>query len=344
MSLKAKLFSLLNIIQKLSYVLLVFFLYLFLSNDSRVLVIATIVSSLICSILCIFIERKVLFARIKPTSNLNLLKLMKYGFPYIFSNALTWILEYMDKITIRKYCNFNEVGIYSAAGTIVALLTTCQLAFSTFWVPTAYKKYEEDSNSAVYFIKVNRIISFIMIVLGLCLVTSKDIIIYILGSEYRNSVFVFPFLSFMPIMFTISETTVMGINFTQKSYFHIVIAFIAAICNFIGNINLVPIYGAKGAAISTGFSYIVLFVARTYFSIKCYKCDYNIKTIVIPVTMLSVLSIYSSFNKFNLNIAVGSLLSIALTIYLYKDVVFEIIHLILKMYHSRISLYKIKKM
>ena len=45
----------------------------------------------------------------------------------------------------------------------------------------------------------------------------KDLIILLLGKDYREASMVIPFLVFMPLMYTISETTVGGIDFKKAS-------------------------------------------------------------------------------------------------------------------------------
>lgn len=55
------------------------------------------------------------------------------------------------------------------------------------------------------------------------------------------------------------------------------IAAVSAIANFFGNMWLVPIYGAKGAACSTGLSYIIFFSIRTFVSIRLYSVKYYLK-------------------------------------------------------------------
>ncbi|WP_162138551.1 polysaccharide biosynthesis C-terminal domain-containing protein [Planococcus halocryophilus] len=67
--------------------------------------------------------------------------------------------------------------------------------------------------------------------------------------------------------------------------------------NIIGNIVLVPEYGALGASIATAFSFIVFFSLRTYISLRYFKVDYPLKkiyTMVVVVSAYSFFSIYSS--------------------------------------------------
>lgn len=322
MSMQAKFYSVLNIWHKSSYIMLVFGFYSFLKNNSYVLMIATVGSNIACWIVCVM-KSKQIWLRILGCFKFSrsVKKLLVYGFPFVFSNTINWIFEYMDRISIRHYCGFSEIGLYSAASTIVALLTACQLAFSSFWVPVAYEKYENDVNCNSFFVRVNRIVSYCMIMIAVAMVAFKDLIIILLGPEYKNAMFIFPFLTFMPIMYTISETTVMGINFKKKTHMHIYVATASAVVNLLGNTILVPLYGARGAAISTGLSYVVFFVVRTVISRKLYKVDYKMKSMWISLLLLFFLTIYSSFNSFNTTILLIAFVDFILITVMYKDVV-----------------------
>ena len=115
------------------------------------------------------------------------------------------------------------------------------------------------------------------------------------GKKYRDAVYVFPFLAFMPIMYTVSESTVMGINFMKKSSYHVWISLISAVTNVIGNYFLIKSFGAKGAAISTGLSYIVFFIARTVLANKVYKINFALGRFFVSIVVVYFLAIMASF-------------------------------------------------
>ena len=199
----------------------------------------------------------------------------------------------MDKFFIKAFNGYIELGLYSAAFTIIALLNAVQGTFTTFWVPVANEKYVENpEKSKKFFTKVNLIVSFGMLIIAIGIITFKDFLILLLGPKYRQASNIFPFLVFMPIMYTISETTVLGISFKKKNKNHIYIAIISALVNLVGNLILVPSFGAKGAAISTGVSYIVFFSARTLISKNLYHVDYNLKKFYTSTILVTVLKLY----------------------------------------------------
>ncbi|HPH11792.1 MAG TPA: oligosaccharide flippase family protein, partial [Thermotogota bacterium] len=96
-------------------------------------------------------------------------------------------------------------------------------------------------------------------------------------------------------MYTVSEVTVVGINFKKRTYWHILVSILSAGVNFIGNYFLVPIYGAKGAALSTGVAYIVFFYTRTLISRKLFPVDYSLKKFSVCTLTLFFVSLINTF-------------------------------------------------
>lgn len=324
---KAKLYSILQVLGKISYIAFALICFYIFKNNYITLILAITLSNVIVALVSIYTEKNDWNFKVKS----NCIKtkqedLLRYGKPLVFSMAITWIFQSIDKLTINIFSGYNELGLYSAAFSIVALLNAFQNTFTTFWVPVANEKYVNNSNDKEFFVNINKLVSLVMINLGILLITFKDIIVLLLGNKYREAVCIFPFLVFTPIMYTISETTVMGIGFKNKNKYHIYIAIISALINLLGNIILVPNLGAKGAAISTGISYVVFFTMRTYFSNKVYKVNYNLSAFYISTVMLSILAMYSTMNSLDINNIIISILSICTTLYLYRDIIMDVIY------------------
>ncbi|EOU1700820.1 oligosaccharide flippase family protein [Clostridium perfringens] len=319
---KGKLYSVLQVITKLTYILGVLSLFVIFGNNYNTLVLALILSNLVCTIWAICTERDEWFGISKEiklkTSNKEL---VVFGAPLIFSMAITWVFQSMDKFFIKAFNGYIELGLYSAAFTIIALLNAVQGTFTTFWVPVANEKYVENpEKSKKFFSKVNLIVSFGMLIIAIGIITFKDLLILLLGPKYRQASNIFPFLVFMPIMYTISETTVLGISFKKKNKNHIYIAIVSALVNLAGNIILVPGLGAKGAAISTGVSYIVFFTARTLISNRLYYVDYNLRKFYTATILVTVLALYASFNTSMLLLILLGIVVLIIVCFIYIEV------------------------
>lgn len=254
----------------------------------------TVLTLVIITLLSIFVERK--FWNFKGVeSTIPQKELLKFSLPLFLTMALTWIFQGFDKIAIKMYSDMAQLGLYAGAFKIVGLLSIIQSGFTTFWIPVAYEKYSNNPNEKIFFEKVNDYISLVMFGVAAILLISKDLIVILLGDKFKEAAQIMPTLIMMPIMYTISETTVLGINFSKDSKKHLYISVVSALFNVIGNMILVPKIGAKGAAISTGFAYILFFSLRTYFSMQLINFKFKLKKIYSITALLMGYAIYLSF-------------------------------------------------
>ena len=256
---KAKLYSALQILQKLSYFSIVLILCFSIKKHYiYILVAGTVISFIICMVVSILAQSDVW----KKTSlssqykkNISVKELLTYSAPFIISMGITTLFQSIDKISLDKYCTYYEVGIYASTMTLVNIFAIVQTAFNTLWAPTAVEHYAKFPEDKEFHRRANQTITVIMFFLGISLILVKDIFAVLLGEEYRQAAYILPFLIFNPIMYTISETTVVGLVFKKKSNLQVVVALAACITNVIGNELLVPRLGCQGAAISTGISF-----------------------------------------------------------------------------------------
>ncbi|MBU3178172.1 oligosaccharide flippase family protein [Clostridium estertheticum] len=336
---KGKTYSILLVINKITNFILIIFLVNILTNDYKIIIIAAVVSNLFVTICAIVFEFK--FWNFKDSKNMELKNttsnIVKFAIPLVFTFMINWFFQSIDKMSIKHWVNYEELGMYTSAFTLVGLLNVVQSAFTTFWTPVAFERYEKDSKDIKFFEKINKIISYIMLLVAILLILFKDIIILILGSKYKSAAFVMPFLVFMPVMYTISETTQIGINFSKKSNCHIVVAVVSLIVDIIGMYLLVPILGARGAAISTGIAYISFFTMRTFLSLKFYKVNYNLKKFYTITALIVVYAFYATFNSINLIYILIGIVELVMLSMFYKDVVKELFSMILVLRKKRIK-------
>lgn len=328
---KAKTYSMLGVINKIAFIIFILILFYIFRNNYMTLVMATVLANLVMTIMAIFIERNDWFNfKNEIKLNTSTKELIKYGTPFIFSMAITWIFQSIDRISIQLFSDFTQLGLYGGAMYIISILNTVQGAFTTFWIPVAYDKYANSPEDKKFFGNINEIVSFFMLIIAIGLIATKDILIIILGKNYEGAQFIFPFLVFMPIMYTISETTVLGINFKKKTKYHIYIAVVSAITNIVGNLILVPAMGAKGAAISTGLAYVVFFISRTYLGNKFFKVEVKYFKFFVSVISVYVLATISSIYKFNILVLIATIISVLIVLIMYRNVVIDIFNMIKK--------------
>ncbi|MHA3052061.1 lipopolysaccharide biosynthesis protein [Acinetobacter sp. ANC 4640] len=208
------------------------------------------------------INLKIDFNELKP--------LLKFGIPLIVSGFAFWGVNSIDRLFLKAFSNFTELGVYSLAASFASIAIIVQSIFSTVWAPMVYKwvKNNEDLDkihNITWYLTVA--IVFIFSVVGLF----SDLISLILPKQYHAVQYiVLPALA-APLLYTLSETTVVGIGISRKSYFSLYAslgAFIAAIgLNYI----FVPKLGALGASISSALSFFIFFILRTELSVIAWR-------------------------------------------------------------------------
>ncbi|WP_346939695.1 oligosaccharide flippase family protein [uncultured Clostridium sp.] len=329
---KGRLYSMLQVMQKISYLMSIGLFFMIYNNSFLTLAYATLVSNLVLVVVSVFNEKDSWnFRGIKGKKLKNSqIDILKYGIPLVFTVLVTWLFQSADKMAIKAYYGDYEVGIYNSANNIIAILNILQSSFATFWVPVAFEKYEKNPEDTKFFSNINDIVSFLMFGVGIGLILFKDIIVLLLGEKYRIASYIMPFLVFMPVLYTMSEVSVGGINFKKKPKYHIIIASLACLFNVVGNSILVPILGSKGAAISTGLAYIVFYYARTLISRRLYKVDYHIGRTTIAIVAMLVLALYSSFREFSMITVIIGAIVILIVLFLYRNTIKSMIDMISK--------------
>lgn len=334
---KGRLYSMLQVMQKVSYLMSVGLFFMIYNDSFLTLAYATLISNAVVAGVSLFTERDSWnFKNIKDKKLKNSqIDILKYGIPLIFTVLVTWLFQSADRMAIKAFYGNYEVGIYTSANNIIAILNILQTSFATFWVPVAFEKYEKNPEDTKFFSNINDIVSFLMFGVGIGLILFKDIIVLLLGEKYRVASYIMPFLVYMPVLYTMSEVSVVGINFKKKPKYHIIIASAACLFNVIGNSILVPMLGAKGAAISTGLAYIVFYYARTLISRRLYKVDYSVGRTSIAIFAISVLALHSSFMEFSMITIIIGIIVILIVLFLYRNTIKSIIDIIFKAKNSK---------
>ncbi len=261
---RALLFSITFIMQNIVNLMFVIVL-LYLNKKYTSLIIANLLSHIISSIIVLYLIRGYWKIKIDIINYSLIKKLFLYGFPLVFASIFMWIMNAMDKISLRIWSNFYELGVYANASKLSSILLIVQQGFATFWTPIAYRWYTNNVPKEKYNI-VTRILLFSLLLIFFIILKLKFLLYYILEQSYYPAIDIFPFLLVGPILYTIGETTALGISFKRKTIFVTLATLSGSILNIIINYLLVPKYGAFGAVIANSTAFIFLFWGRTIIS------------------------------------------------------------------------------
>ena len=188
------------------------------------------------------------------------------------------------------------------------------------------KHYEQEPENTGFYTKINGCITVVMYIISIVVICFKDIIVLFLGENYRIAITIVPLLLFNPIMTTVSETTVYGLNFKKKTGYHIIITTVSCIVNILLNVVLIPIYSAEGAALATAISYIVFFIMRTIMGIKAYPANFNLgKFFVVTILFFIIAFLNTFFNVVVIINIIFMIIFVTILIALYKEYVYIMI-------------------
>lgn len=321
---KSKMYSTLNILLKVAYVGVALPLLMIIKGkDLLILCIASTCSIFVVVVVSILSQ--------KDTWNISLnndtactvdrMELIKYAFPLTITMGINYLFSALDRLALNHYCSYADVGIYTSAISLVNIFAIIQTTFTTLWGPMAMEHYIKDPEDKHFYQNANQIITVVMFFCGASLILCKDVFALLLGEKYRGAAYILPFLIFHPIMYTISETTVLGINYLKKTNMTIIIAGASCLANFIGNTILVPRIGGQGAAISTGLSYILFFALRTAISNHYFYIDFKLRKFTVITIILCAFAFYNTFKTFSWITIVGYTLCVLAIVILYMDTV-----------------------
>ncbi|MBU5356978.1 oligosaccharide flippase family protein [Enterococcus gallinarum] len=202
-------------------------------------------------------------------------RMIIFGVPLVIAASVNNLLNTSGRLFLRGYSSYHELGIYNAALKVANLLQILQTAFTSFWVPTAYRWNSENKELKMFSFVADALLLMMTLVFFIIIIF-KEYIIILLSNNYSDSQFIIGLLSISPILYTISETTTLGIVFSRKSYLNIYVSLFSLIPNIILNYLLVPIFGTIGAGIAMASSYIIFCLSRTYFSVSNgFKIEYK---------------------------------------------------------------------
>ncbi|HCM89460.1 MULTISPECIES: oligosaccharide flippase family protein [Vagococcus] len=318
---KAIEYSVFSIFVKCTVLFSLVFFIIFFEKNFLIVVYSTIFGQIIGDIYLIIRYRY--FFKGCSVENIDselMKKMLKFGFPLLIAASLNSFLNATGTFSIRKWSTFHELGIFSAGQRISNFLNIIQLAFTSFWIPTAYRWHKEN-RELKNFKFISDVLLLVMSIGFFIVIFFKNYIVILLSSDYAETKYIIGFLVMVPILYTLSETTTLGIVFSKKSYLNILVSIFSVFPCYILNYYLVPLYGSRGASISIGIAYFLFFITRTILS---KNNDFDLK-ITKHYLVIIVLFIVATLNLFDLKyILLANLIFFILVILIQASVLIDL--------------------
>jgi O-antigen/teichoic acid export membrane protein len=214
-------------------------------------------------------------------------KIMKFGFPLIFSGMIYWGLIATSNLAIRTLSDFSELATYSVGTSFASVMVVFQSIFTVIWAPTVYKWVANGVDMSVIDVVCQKALA-VACALVACVGAFAWVSDILLPEHYSGVKFILLCCCMQPVLYTLSEITCVGIAISRRTTLTIWVTLVALVVNVIFSFILVPTYGARGAAVANTLAFLVFFVGRTEVSSRVWRRFPRGKlylTVVILVTI-----------------------------------------------------------
>lgn len=280
-------FSLLQISAKLVLVFSLASLFFFTEELGFLVAFSlSCLSLLIATLLAVLFTKNECYQGAKEGVNIKQLKLsLKFALPLVVSGFTYWGLISVDRWSLRYLAGLEELGIYSVAFSVAAVMTIFQQVFSTIWAPIVYQWSSKGVDIKQFSIVTDWVIILLSLVFFIACLFSPILTLF-LPVAYHDVVYLLPACMLFPLFYTLSETTVVGMNIARKTSYSIIITIVPLVLNLLLCYLLIPIYLAGGAAVAVSISFALFFILRTEVSKKTWRKFYTTKLYVVSLFLL----------------------------------------------------------
>lgn len=219
---------------------------------------------------------------------------------FIFLGSIVDMLFWAtDKVILGMLASTAVVAVYNIGTSFNTMLTNISTAFSGVLTPKVtvmVTKNTTPDQLTELFIRVGRL-QYLIIALALSgfIVFGRAFIFLWAGPDYGDAYYI-ALVTLIPLSVPLIQNTGISIVTAQnKHQFRSIVYLVIAILNVISTYIMVPYWGAFGAAVCSGISYVIgQIVIMNIYYYKVIKLDIPLfwknigKMSVIPVIMVSV--------------------------------------------------------
>lgn len=262
---KMKFMTIVNVISKLSYVVLIFLL-IQKKSDFIYLGLFQAVGYIISGIISLLMAMRIFKLTFNKISFNDIIEQLKSGFssfvtlvvPMLYVNTSTFLLGVFGSTTQVAYFD----GAYKISNGFVSL--------NQILTSVLYPFINRKSNKFFLVATLLIITGFVMSIV--CFLLSGLIVDFLFGNEMFNSIYVLKILSLTPLLLSIRSA--FGINYLlvhKKDLLYMKIALVSSVTAFVVGLFLIYNYKSTGAAMVVIFAQSIYSISSMYFALKLIK-------------------------------------------------------------------------
>ena len=227
-------------------------------------------------------------------------KMFWYVVPLVFV-AIAGNINQTFAAPLQKYFlgsdiveNISNVAVYAAAAKLAILLNLFTSAFNYAAEPFFFNNADNKDSLRIYG-KVALAFTIVACLGALGLIFYIDVIILLLGENFRSGINVVPILLFAYIFLGLYYNVSIWYKLKDKTYIGAMISFVGILVTIVLSIVLLPHYGAIVSAWAALACYVVMVVIGYIVGQKYYPVAYPVKSILCYILITAILAIGSLY-------------------------------------------------
>ncbi len=237
----------------------------------------------------------------------KLKEMLSFGNKFIFIGFFVLFIDVSDRFFLKYYFDESLVGIYSANYRLASVMSFLIASFKFSWTPYFLNLNSDPDNKRIIssiftnFIFTGSFLFLIFSVLTELLVKISFFGIEFLNTDYWSGLKIVPVILAAYFVSGVYSTLNAAPFFTNNTRSILYITLAGVISNTVLNIILIPMFDIMGAAVSTLFTYSIMFIIIYFYSQKIYKIQYDWAKIIklVFLTVLVFALCYFVVNELN---------------------------------------------
>ena len=205
------------------------------------------------------------YLRLSSLSRSEAGRMLRYSAPLVPSTLCSWIINISDRYLIALLIGSAATGIYAVSNKVPNILMN--VFFSN-----VYAVY-----SAIAFVTASGVI-----------LTARLSTRLLAAPEYYEAWRYVPVLTLATTFACLGSFLSSIYMVEQRSTATLVTTMLGAACNLAGNFFLIPLWGSMGAAVSTLFSYILIFTVRALHTRSMLRIHWALHRLLPCVLLLCI--------------------------------------------------------
>lgn len=273
--------NLINILTSALHTLILLTIYLLWRRSLYAVLWSIIIDHAVLSI-GLILANHVFYVNFRLIDKAILAEIFRIAIPAMIMNLLMYLNYHADVIFLSSLTkDYFAVGLYGTAVTLGNMLWIIPDAFKDILYHRAARRDNPEEIAAAIIVNI----TLCVIVLTLFTVLGKWFLGFVYGEEFVAA-YPLVLLLFVGTLPMVLYKLIHPIYIANgKTRIVVLLLSIAVVANVIGNLILIPLYSATGAAISSVVSYIICGVAFYY----KFKYDYHIDLTIILRNMKKIL-------------------------------------------------------